>query len=689
MNDRASGIGNREAAAAAPSRLPIAGARLPVYARVGVDVGGTFTDLVALGPRGLIVTKVPSTPDAPERGIWDAYDRANLSAAPDILIHGTTVATNALLERRGAKVALVTTAGFEDVLELRRQDRASLYDLSRHHPPPLVPRDRVVGLRERMGPTGVITALTDAALAEAVAAVRALEPDAVAVCLLFAFKHPQHEKRVAEALRAALPGIAVATAHELVPRVREYERTSTVSAEAFLRPAVGRYVERFATDAVKRGINAPRMLASNGGALLPDLACARAVWLALSGPAGGIQGAALVGAASGMQDLITLDMGGTSADAGVVLSGEAHVASHGEVAGVPLAVPHIAIETVSAGGGSIGWLDSGGALRVGPRSAGALPGPACYDRGGEQPTVTDAFLALGWIPDGALLGGTVKVRRDLAVRALQGLAKQAGLDVPGCALGMIRVAEATMARALRRVSVERGIDPAALTLVAFGGAGPLCGCALAELVGVRRVLLPPLAGALSALGMAAARDVAERTIAVHLPAGEFAGVADLLAAPLAERALRDLPAADVSYVAECRYVGQGYELDVPCARGAWNKLADDFHEAHQRAYGHRQADGTVEVIELRAVARRAGPLGKIGWPHRDRAGGAARLRVHIATGPADAAGYDWDHLVAGQVMAGPAVVEGSSATAFLPPGWAGKVNAIGAIVAEPGDARPR
>jgi len=657
--------------------------------RVGVDVGGTFTDLVAMGPRGLVVTKVPSTPAAPERGIWDAYDRAALEHPPIALVHGTTVATNALLERKGARVVFVTTAGFEDLLDLRRQDRAGLYDLVRHHPPPLVPRERVVGVRERVGASDIVLPLTDEALAEAVAAVTALAPEAVAVSLLFAFRDAGHERRVVEALRAGLPGIPVVASHELVPRMREYERASTMTAEAFLRPAVGRYVEQFAGESARREIGAPRVLASNGGALVPELAAKRAAWLALSGPAGGIQGAALVGAASGFQDLVTLDMGGTSADAGVVLAGEAAAAAYGTVAGVPLAIPHIAIETVSAGGGSIGWLDSGGALRVGPHSAGAEPGPACYGRGGTEPTITDAFLALGWISDRAVLGGSVEVRRDLAVEALKDLAQRSELSVPECALGMIRVAEATMARALRRVSVERGLDPATLTLVAFGGAGPLCGCALADLVGVRRVLLPPLAGALSALGMAAARDVAERSVAIHLSAEEFAAAAELRAGPLADRVLQDLPGADVQFVVECRYLGQGYELDVPCERGAWDRVASDFHDVHQRAYGHKHPNEPVQVVELRAVARRASGPERIGWPHRDRAGGAARLRVHIAGGLADAAGYDWDHLVSGQVMAGPAVVEGASATAFLPPGWGGRVNDIGAIIAEPGDARPR
>lgn len=657
--------------------------------RVGIDVGGTFTDLVAVGPRGIRAIKVPSTPEAPERGIWHAYDAAELAEPPEALIHGTTVATNALLERTGAKAALVLTAGFEDLLELRRQDRASLYDLSRHHPPPLIPRERVVGVAERMGPEGVVQPLTDEGLAAAVAAVRALEPEAVAVSLLFAFRHPEHERRVAEALRAALPGVPVIASHELVPRMREYERASTVAAEAFLRPRVGSYVHRFAADASARGVAAPRVLGSNGGALSAALAAERAVWLALSGPAGGIQGAALAGAASGFTELLTLDMGGTSADAGVVLGGAAALAAHGTIAGVPLAVPHIAIETVSAGGGSIGWLDSGGALRVGPHSAGAVPGPACYGRGGTAPTVTDAFVVLGWISDGALLGGSVRVVGDLALKALAPLASAAGLEVHACALGMIRVAEARMTRALRRVSVERGLDPASLTLVAFGGAGPLSACALAELLGVRRVLFPPHAGVLSALGMAAAADMAERTAAVHLPVAAFAARVDAVAAPLAARLAADLPGAAVSYVAECRYAGQGYELDVPCAAGAWDRLAADFHDIHQRAFGHRDPLAAVEVVELRAIGRAAGGLGRIGWPRRSFLGGTARLRIHIGARETDAAGYNWDALASGQVLAGPAVVEGSSATALIPPGWAGRVNQVGAIVVEPGDARPR
>jgi len=659
--------------------------------RVGVDVGGTFTDLVALGPRGLVVAKVPSTPDAPERGIWDAYDAAGLEGDAEALIHGTTIATNALLERKGARVALVATEGFEDLLELRRQDRAALYDLSRRHPPPLVPRDRIVGVAERMGPGGVVRALTDDAVASCVERVKALAPEAVAVSLLFAFRHPEHEARVATALRAALD-VPVVVSHELVPRVREYERTSTVVAEAFLRPRVGSYVSRFARDAEARGLQggAARMLASSGGALRPELAAERAVWLALSGPAGGIQGAALVGAASGFTDLLTLDMGGTSADAGVVRGGEADSRTHGTIAGVSLAVPHIFIETVSAGGGSIGWLDSGGALRVGPESAGAVPGPACYGRGGTRPAVTDAFVALGWIPDGATLGGSIQVSRRLAEQAVAALASAAGLEPAACALGMIRIAEATMARALRRVSVERGLDPGDMTLVAFGGAGPLSGCALAELLGVHRVLFPPHAGALSALGMAAADDVVEHAVSVHLEVSEFAARAPAIAAPLASRVTEQLPGAAVRYVAECRYASQGYELDVPCGDGAWERVARDFHDVHQRAFGHRDPRGEIQVVALRAIGTLSGGGGagarKVRWPRRSTMGASARLRLRLEQGDVDAVGADWDSLHDGKVLPGPAVIEGRSATALIPPGWVGKVNRIGAIIVEPGDA---
>jgi N-methylhydantoinase A len=658
-----------------------------VTTRVGIDVGGTFTDLVVLGERGVRVCKVPSTPDAPSRGLWHAYDAAALAAPPQALVHGTTVATNSLLERKGARVALVVTAGFEDLLDLRRQERAALYDLTRHHPPPLVPRERVVGVVERMGPQGPVLALTDAAVADAVARVVALRPEAVAVSLLFGFLHPAHERRLGAALRAALPAVPIVVAHAVVPRAREHERTCTVAAEAFLRPRVGRYVEEVAREAARRGTAEPRVFASNGGALRGALAAVRATSLALSGPAGGVRGAALVGAASGLPDLLTLDMGGTSADASVIRAGEAEVRAHGEIADVPLAVPHLVIETVSAGGGSIAWLDSGGALRVGPESAGAVPGPACYGHGGTRPTVTDAYVALGWIPADRPLAGSIALDRAAAEGAIARLAEAAGLEPAACALGIVRVAEATMARALRCVSVERGVDPSQLTLLAFGGAGPLAACALADLLGVRRVLLPPHAGALSALGLAAADETVEHTTPVHLAAADWAATADALGRELEARVLADLPGAAVTWVAECRYARQGYELDVAARRGAWDRVAADFHDVHERAYGYRDLVSAVEVIALRAVGTVRAAVPALAAPRRSAVGVTSRLRIQLEGGLVDAAGYDWEALHQGQAIAGPAVVEGLSATALVPAGWLGRVNAIGAIVVERGDAR--
>jgi N-methylhydantoinase A len=462
--------------------------------RVGVDVGGTFTDLVAVRPDGSVeIRKVASTPADPSVGLFGALDALGAQTI-EVLIHGTTVATNALLERRGARVALVTTAGFEDVLWLRRQDRAALYDLARDHPPPLVTHDHVVGVGERMGPQGVILALSSSEIARVTARIKELAPESVAIALLFGFRHPEHERRLAAAIRSELPDLAVATSHEVLPVFREYERTSTTTAEAYLRPTVASYVTRTASTATQHGVRALRIMTSSGGTLAPDQAAVRAASLALSGPAGGVVGAGLVGAALGVRDLLTLDMGGTSADASLISSGVALTEGAETVAGVPLALPAILIETVSAGGGSIAAVDEGGALRVGPRSAGAVPGPACYGRGGTEPTVTDACLGLGWLDPEYRLADAVALDRSAAERAIATL----GSDVASIAAGIVQVSTAVMARALKRVSVARGIDPRGMALLPFGGAGPLFGCALADSLGMSRVIVPPHPGVLGA-----------------------------------------------------------------------------------------------------------------------------------------------------------------------------------------------
>jgi len=632
--------------------------------RVGVDVGGTFTDLVSLAPDGALrLIKVPSTPDDPARALWRAVDA--LGGAPfSALLHGTTVATNALLERRGARVALVTTAGFEDLLWLARQDRADLYDLARHHPPPVVERDQVVGVVERIGVEGIVTPLADDEVARVVTAVRALAPEAVAVCLLFGFRDPTHERRLADALAGALGTVPVVASSDLLPVFREYERFGTTAAEAYLRPLVGGYVARLDAEAVRRGIAEFRVMASNGGTLSPAQASRRATALALSGPAGGVEGARLVGAAAGERRLLTLDMGGTSADASVVLEDRPLVQMAGSVGGVPIALPHVLIETVGAGGGSVAWVDAGGALRVGPRSAGAVPGPACYGRGGTDATVTDAVLVLGWLDPGQPLASDLRLDPEAAETAVATVAQQAGLDIARCAEGIVEVVVATMVRALRRVSVERGLDPRTMTLVPFGGAGPLFTCRLATALGMTRALVPPNPGVLSALGLAAAPARVEHVASVHQTTSELAaGGWESTLAPVEAIVRGELRDAELTRFADCRYPGQGYEVTVP-AGGGPTAIATAFHEAHRGRFGHADPERAVEVVNVRVV----------GTADR-RTGGPNHVRTR---GREDAGSV----LHAGTQFTGPVTIPLEDATVRLERGWTGRVLDSGSILVE-------
>jgi len=652
--------------------------------RVGVDVGGTFTDLIAVLSDGTIkIRKVASTPRDPSLGLFRAIDALGSGPAIDVLVHGTTIATNALLERRGARVALVTTAGFEDLLWLRRQDRLSLYDLARDHPPPLVARHDVVGALERMGPDGALVPLTEGEVSRVVGAVRALGAEAVAVALLFAFRHPAHEQRLAEALRAALPGVPVVTSYETLPVFREFERTSTTTAEAYLRPGVSSYLSKTAGLAAARAVGTLRIMTSSGGTLAADAAAAHAASLALSGPAGGVVGARLVGEAVGIRDLLTLDMGGTSADASLVTGGVALSEGAESVGGVPLALPAILIETVSAGGGSIAAVDEGGALRVGPRSAGAEPGPACYGRGGTEPTVTDACVVLGWLDPAQPLADAVRLDRDQAERAVQTLGEPRRQ-----AAGIVAVATAVMARALKRVSVARGIDPRGMALLPFGGAGPLFGCALADALGMSRVVIPPHPGVLSALGLAAAPERVELLASFHRP---LSGVdrAELAAAfrPILAAAVAALPpsgdGATLSRFADCRFAGQGYEVTVPVPDDDPGELAAAFHEAHHTRFGHADPQQPVELVNLRVAVERpvaAPPLGRragVGKPTPRRREIVTRdgTAVHAEVWPLG-------ELPAGLRLDGPAVLAGPDATGLIEPGWRGTVHTSGAIIVD-------
>ncbi|HEY7893967.1 MAG TPA: hydantoinase/oxoprolinase family protein [Gemmatimonadaceae bacterium] len=621
-------------------------------ASVGIDVGGTFTDLVAIDADGAVTArKVPSTPADQSRGVLEALDALGESpAAVARLVHGTTVATNTLLERTGARVTLCATEGATDLLALRRQERASLYDLARQHPDPLVPAERCIAVPERIEPQGVVRRLDEAGAEAAARATLGTEPAIVAVSLLHAYGNPAHERAMAAALSRVAPGMDVVCSTDVLPEIREYERTATTVAEAYLRPAVAGYVARLAAALGERGYPALAVMTSAGG-MRPAAETARgAASLALSGPAGGVVGAAFVARLTGVRDALTIDIGGTSADAGVIVDGQAMVDAGGDVAGVPIALPRVLVDTVSAGGGSIGWVDDGGALRVGPRSAGVAPGPAAFGRGGTEATVTDAHIVLGNVRETRLSGG-VTLRADLARAAVERLAARAGATPERVAAAMVRAADAAMARALRRVSVERGIDPRRSTLVAFGGGGPLHACALAEHLSMRRVLVPPFAGVLSALGLGVAaerRDVLASVMrrADTLSDAETRALAGRLASP-------GLNAAERQWWARARYEGQGHELEVPFIPGEpGSSVSARFAAAHDARYGF-VLDRPVEIVAARHTM--------LGEPRDARLARAGDARGE---------------------MRGPCVLALPHATLLVGEGWRGTALPIGGWILE-------
>ncbi len=657
-----------------------------------MDVGGTFTDLVALTEDGTIeVRKVVTTPVDPTLALFKALDALSvsidvlipLSVSIDVLIHGTTIATNALLERRGARIALVTTKGFEDLLWLRRQDRAALYELARDHPPPLVARSDVVAVAERTGPEGVLEPLGQDEVQRVVAAVRALSPapEALAVALLFAFRHPQHERRLVAALRDALPDTPIAASHEVLPVFREFERASTTTVEAYLRPKVAAYLGRLEREVRARGVGTLRVMTSSGGTLPPGAAATRAASLALSGPAGGVVGARLVGAAVGLSDLLTLDMGGTSADASLVAGGAPLADSGGTVAGLALALPAVLIETVSAGGGSIARVDEGGALKVGPESAGAVPGPACYGRGGERPTVTDACLVLRWLDAQHPLADAVRLDRAAAEHALGSLGVAS--DPTAIAAGIVAVAAAVMARALKRVSVARGLDPRRMALLPFGGAGPLFGCQLAEALGMRTVVIPPHPGALSALGLASAAERVDLLASFHRPIDGLSSQ-DLATAfdPLLDDGRSQVPGGALLRYADCRFAGQGYEVTVPVTSDDPQRVGNAFLVEHRARFGHARTDQAVEIVNLRVVALREGPLPRFADARRGVQRPGASRPITLRETRVSASVWALDDLAAGVTIAGPAILAGRNATALIEPGWRGTVHPCGAVLIE-------
>jgi N-methylhydantoinase A len=665
--------------------------------RMATDSGGTFTDCVFLRDGRLEILKVPSQRSDPSRAVASALEQVRerlgrrWTGEAD-LVCGTTVGTNALLERRGGKVLLITTAGIEDALEIGRQARAKLYDLQFRKAEPLVPRDRRIGARERLGADGAaVVRLRPREIRRILGRVRRARPDAVAVCLLFSYRNAQHEAALGRALRRE--GYLASVSSEILPEFREFERTSTTVINAYLAPVMTHYlrdtarrVAEFSGTRPKRATERQvRVMQSNGGIVSSDRAAAEPVRTVLSGPAGGVLGGSYAASLAGLERIVTFDMGGTSTDV-ALLSGQPSITTEASVAGLPVAVPMLQIHTVGAGGGSLARFDAGGALRVGPQSAGADPGPICYGRG-TQPTVTDAHAVLGHFGDRGLLGGAFPL--DLArTRARFEACRGSFRSVEEYAQGIVGVSNSLMERALRLISIERGHDPRDYSLVAFGGAGGLHACDLAEALEMRGVLLPMFPGALSALGILRADVVRDFSRTVMLPV-ENTGEA-LRAARPAARALRREGEAFLAREGfragarrletrfDVRYVGQAYELSVP-ARGDF--LAA-FHRAHEAAYGHAEIRRPVEIVNVRCTATGASPLPKIrripraGKNERPR---GAPLVCFFAGSRTRARLYERERLRAGQNFAGPAVVAEYSATSLVPPGWHARVDAFGQI----------
>jgi N-methylhydantoinase A len=607
---------------------------------LGVDVGGTFTDAVLVVDGRAVTAKAPTTPDDQSRGVLDAVTAALEKAGREpgdvtAFAHGMTVATNALLEGRGARTVLIATEGFTDVVELGRQRRKDLYRLCARHPDPLVPPERRVAAPERTGPEGVLRPLADAA-AVARAALEH-EPEAVAVCLLHADRFPEHERALGEALAQAAPGVHVSLSHDVVGTFREFERAATTEVDAALSPLLAEYLRRLVRSGDEAGLPQPSIMQSSGGLADVEHAARHAALTVLSGPAGGAAAAALIAERSGIEDLLCFDMGGTSCDVCVVEGGRVRETAGREVGGRPLTLPMVDIHTVGAGGGSIGWIDPGGALRAGPRSAGADPGPACYGRGGTEPTVTDANLVLGRLDPDAPLAGGVSLDVEAAERALATL----GLDsVDDAARGIVRVANAEMVRALRVMTVERGVDPRDFALLAFGGAGGLHAAAIADELGIERIVVPRASGVLSALGLAAAdrRVDVQRTVL-----GRAYNVDELVAEARQGIGTGD---AETEVVYDCRFHGQSFELTVSDPA--------DFPRAHEERYGFTEPDGTVEVVTVRATARLPGPY------------------VELAAEGAE--------LPPGTRIEGPEVYALPEATLVVPEEWSGEVDDHGTVV---------
>ena len=682
--------------------------------RIGIDVGGTFTDVVLIDDRkGKIhTTKVLTIPRNPAQGVMNGIEKilkiANASMADlDYMVHGhgTTIGTNALIERKGARAGLITTAGFRDVLEIARVERPDegLYDILVDTPEPLIPRYLRTEVEERVGAHGeVVKPLDEASVVRAVEYLKEQQVETIAVSLLFSFLNPQHEARVKEICHAVYPEALVSLSSEICPEFREFERTSTTVINAYLQPIVERYVRNLIELlADKYGPVEVRIMQASGGAMSAEMARDHAVNIVNSGPAGGAVAGAFIGHLVGDDQVMTVDMGGTSFDIGLILGGVPRVSSEGMFEGYPVKIPAVDVHAIGAGGGSIAWIDPGGALNVGPQSAAADPGPACYGLGGDQPTVTDANLALGRLNPEYFLGGEMKLYPERARQAIENcVAKPLGLSTEEAAYGIVRVVNANMVKGMAGSSIQKGFDPREFTLIAFGGAGPLHACELAQDIGMKKVVIPLYPGALSAFGLVTSdiRHDYVRTVAqaASLLDPEALKRAYAMMEEKGRSELKDEKIPDknieIQWTADLRYTGQAYELNVPVPHNGRLTRQDvedtvaRFHALHQKTYAYSSPDDPVDLINIRLIA--IGSVPEVNLPRHKKTTAASPRAALKDTRPVYFVGrgftkvpiYERDLLKPGNVVKGPCLIEEIISSTVVIPGAIARMDPWGNVV---------
>ncbi|HYF17564.1 MAG TPA: hydantoinase/oxoprolinase family protein [Ramlibacter sp.] len=675
--------------------------------RIGIDIGGTFTDFAVhdTATQVLVNLKVPTVPARPADGIVNGLrvlveERGLDPREIGYFVHGTTIAVNALIERKGAKLGMLVTRGFRDLLIVQRLRLPQAQYWYGNRPEPLVPRERVHEVAERLRADGTVAVpLDEADLARAVAAARAQDVEGLVICFLHAYRDPAHERAARAFVARVAPDLFTCCSHEVWPQMREYERSIVTLVNAYVMPPVERYLGDLQRRLAELQVPvAPYITRSNGGVMSAARARTSTAETLLSGPASGVVGALRVCAQAGVRDLITLDVGGTSADVAIVQDGAPRTSLTEHVADFPIMMPVVGVSSIGAGGGSIAWLDTAGVLRVGPRSAGSDPGPACYGRGHDTPAVTDAFLHAGFLNPATFAGGRIPLHADLAERALATLAGPLGIDTGAVARAIVDVTVAGMHAELSNLAAKRGVDPRDFTLVGFGGAGALLACRLADETGMNRVLIPPSPGTLCALGALSADVAADFVRSVFVHAGADIGPLARARDALREEALawlRDeaptVPEPSLAWSADMRYLGQSFEVDVPLAEAwidarDWTAVTEAFHAAHERVYAHSQRGAPVELIDLRLKVSGATPKPPLPVPASAPGGTDAprtgTRRVLLDEGATDVVVHRRADLLAGHRLQGPALVDQDDTTTFVPRGWRGHVHAAGSLILE-------